>query len=235
MWNQVNDALRQSASRVLTGAASVLPGVVAMLVAVLIAALIGWFVAKLLARVLRGVGFDERMDRLGFSLLIDMSPSRSPTRLVGRTAFWLVVAFGLLVGLAAVDPVRTDLLFTALLAYLPNVIVAILLLLGGVLVARSLARSVLIGAVNMQIQSPRLLSVGVKWLVLILAATMALNHLSIGGQVLNLAFGILFGGIVLALSLAVGLGSKDVVRKSWERQAERKQQEEPADITLQHF
>jgi hypothetical protein len=111
--------------------------------------------------------------------------------------------------------------------------VAILLLVGGVLLARSLARGVLIGAVNMQIQSPRLLSVGVKWLVLVLAATMALNHLSIGGQVLNLAFGILFGGIVLALALAVGLGSKDVVRRSWERQAEK--QEEPADATLSHL
>jgi hypothetical protein len=50
---------------------------------------------------------------------------------------------------------------------------------------------------------------------------------------LNLAFGILFGGIVLALALAVGLGSKDVVRRSWERQAEK--QEEPAEATLQHL
>ena len=233
MWDQVNEALRQSASRVLTGAASVLPGVVALLVSLVIAAVVGWLVAKLLRRILRGVGFDERMDRLGFSLLIDLSPLNSPTRLVARVAFWVVMLLGLLVGLAAIDPDRTAILFTNLLSFLPNVFVAILLLLGGVLLARSLARGVLIGAVNMQIQSPRLLSVGVKWLVLVLAATMALNHLSIGGQVLNLAFGILFGGIVLALALAVGLGSKDVVRRSWERQAEKR--EEPAEATLSHL
>jgi hypothetical protein len=91
---------------------------------------------------------------------------------------------------------------------------------------------VLIGAVNLQIESARLLSIGVKWMVMVLAIAMALTHLSIGGTVLTLAFGILFGGIVLALALAVGLGSKDVVRRSWER---RTQQEEPEKSPYQHL
>jgi hypothetical protein len=85
----------------------------------------------------------------------------------------------------------------------------------------------------MQIQSARLLSVGVKWMIMVLATAMALTQLHIGGTVLTLAFGILFGGIVFALSLAVGLGSKDMVRKSWERQAERR--EEPAETPYQHL
>ena len=94
--------------------------------------------------------------------------------------------------------------------------------------ARFLARNVLIGAVNMQIQSARLLSLGVKWLVLVLAAAMALEHLGIGGGIVRLGFGILFGGIVLAMALAVGLGSKEMVSRSWERQATKtEEQEEP--------
>ena len=50
------------------------------------------------------------------------------------------------------------------------------------------------------------LSLGVKWLVLVLTAAMVLDHLEVGGNIVELAFGILFGGIVLTLSLAVGLG-----------------------------
>ena len=46
---------------------------------------------------------------------------------------------------------------------------------------------------------------------------MVLEHLEIGGTVVDLAFGILFGGIVLTLSLAIGLGSRDVVSRSLER------------------
>jgi hypothetical protein len=98
----------------------------------------------------------------------------------------------------------------------------------GTVVARFLARGVLIGAVNMQMEHAQLISVGVKWLILVLAAAMALEHLGIGGTIVQLAFAILFGGIVLALALAVGLGSKDVVRRSWERrEQETRETEQP--------
>jgi hypothetical protein len=73
-----------------------------------------------------------------------------------------------------------------------------------------------------------LLSLGVKWLVMVLAGAMALNQLGIGGDIVKLSFGILFGGIVLALALAVGLGSKDMVSRTWERQSERAE-EEPSE------
>ena len=99
-------------------------------------------------------------------------------------------------------------------------------MLVGVLLARFLARSVLISAVNMHLQSARLLSVGVKWLVMVLAGAMALGHLGIGGQIVQVSFGILFGGIVLALALAVGLGSKEMVSRSWERQSDREREVE---------
>jgi hypothetical protein len=240
MWDQVKDALGQSASRVLTGVASVLPGVVAMLVAVLLAAPVGWLVRALLRRALHGVHFDERMEHLGFGMLAEMSPNRSPTALVVRIVYWGIIALGLLVGLAAIDPLQTTIVFHAIIAYLPNLVVAILLLVVGAVVARFAGRSVLIGAVNLQVRSARLLGVGVKWLVMVLAAAMALNHLRIGGEVLTLAFGILFGGIVLSMALAIGLGSKEMVQRSWERQegdggGREEHHEETMSAPLQHL
>jgi hypothetical protein len=97
---------------------------------------------------------------------------------------------------------------------------AAILLIAGTLLARFLARSVLIGAVNEQLQYARFLSLGIKWLVLVLTAAMALEHLQIGGNIVGLAFGILFGGIVFTLALAVGLGSRDLVSRSLENHAE---------------
>jgi hypothetical protein len=103
---------------------------------------------------------------------------------------------------------------------------AAVLLIAGTLIARFLARSVLIGAVNEQLQYARFLSLGVKWLVLVLTATMVLDHLQIGGNVVELAFGILFGGIVLTLALAVGLGSRDLVSRSLESHAEHSNEQQ---------
>jgi hypothetical protein len=71
------------------------------------------------------------------------------------------------------------------------------------------------------LQYARFLSLGVKWLVLVLTAAMVLDHLEVGGVVAELAFGILFGGIVLTLSLAIGLGSRDLVSRSLGSHVER--------------
>jgi len=61
--------------------------------------------------------------------------------------------------------------------------------------------------------------------VMVLTFAMALDHLGIGGQIVQLGFAILFGGIVLTLALAVGLGSKEMVSRSWERQADKTERE----------
>jgi hypothetical protein len=233
MWSQVDEALRQSIQRVLTNLAGFLPGVVAMLLAILLAVILGTVVRWVVSRMLRLLRFDQQLERWGASALAEWSPGGSPALLAGRLVFWIIVLVGILVGLAALDSTLMPAMLERLIAYLPNVFVAVVLVLMGTVLARFLSRGVVISAVNLQLQSARLMGLGVKWLVLLLTAAMALDHLGIGGAILKLAFGILFGGIVLALALAVGLGSKDVVSRSWERQAEKRPEE--TQTPVQHL
>jgi hypothetical protein len=219
MWDRAQQALTESMSRLLSQVASLLPGIVALIVALLISAVTAWLFALVLRRSLIKIHFDERVSSWGFSSLAEWSPSKTPTLLVTRVASWLIILFGFLIGIASFDATLTSQLARSMFAYLPNVLGAVVVLLAGTLIARFLARSVLIGAVNMNLQYARLLAVGVKWLVIVLAVAMALEQLKIGAGIVNLAFGILFGGIVLALALAVGLGSKELVSRSLEREA----------------
>lgn len=217
MWDQVKQALNQSTTKFLTELAHLLPGVVALIVALLISCILAWILAGVVRRLLAGIHFDERLSRWGFTSLGEWSPMNSPTRLISRTTACLVILSGFLIGIAAFDAESTSLLVRNVLAYIPNIVGAILVLLIGSIVASFLARSVLIGAVNLNLQYGRLLSLGVKWLVVVLAVAMALEHLKIAPGIVDLAFGILFGGIVLTLVLAVGLNSKELVTKSLER------------------
>jgi mechanosensitive ion channel-like protein len=232
MWKQVGQSLNESASRILAGLASILPGAAALVLAMIVAVLVAVSVRWLLWRVLRAMRFDDRLETLGFSPVAEWSPAKSPSLLGARFAYWVVILLGLLIGLAAIDANQMSAMMGRVLFYLPNVFVAVILVLLGGVLARFLARTVLIGAVNMQIQSARLLSAGVKWMILVLAVAMALDHLSIGGDVLKLAFAILFGGIVLAMALAVGLGSKEMVSRTWEHQADRR--ESPVMASTDH-
>ncbi|HVW83410.1 MAG TPA: hypothetical protein VHB50_01970 [Bryobacteraceae bacterium] len=221
MWDQVGQTLNQSTVRVLSRLASLLPGMLALIVAVLFSALLAWLVAIVLRRFLLSVRFDEQLERWGFTGIADWSPQQSPRLLVTRVISWSIVLLGFVLGLAAFDATLTSQLAVHLFIYLPNVFAAVIVLALGSIVARYLARNVLIEAVNMNLQYARLLSLGVKWMVMVLTIAMALEHLQIGSGIVHLAFGILFGGIVFALSLAVGLGSKELVSRSLDRESAR--------------
>jgi len=229
MWEEIQQALSRSTTRVLSQAASLLPGVVALVLVLVVSIIVARLLAGILRRSLNRIHFDERMLGWGFQSLAEWSPGKSPTLLAARAAGWTVVFIGFVIGISAFDSTLTSALVLRLFEYLPNVAAAVVVLALGSVVARFLGRSVLIDAVNMNLQYARLLSTGVRWMVMVLAVAMALEHLTIGGGIIRLAFGILFGGIVLALALAVGLGSKELVRSSLEREAHRAagQSEEP--------
>jgi hypothetical protein len=184
-------------------------------VAVVIALVARWLVLRLL----RSMDFDRRAELLGLGAVADWSAVGPPSLVAARAVMWLILLAGVLAGLSALDAALPEQFARAVFAYLPNVLAALVILVLGAVLARFLARSVLIGAVNLHLPSAHVMSVGVKWLVLVLAWTMALEHLGIGQSTLMLAFAILFGGIVLALALAVGLGAKDLVRTTLEQQS----------------
>ena len=225
MWNQIRQALNESTSRVIKQIANLLPGIAALIVALLVAGILAWIITFLLRRSLRRIHFDERLSTWGLQSLAHWSASETPTVLVTRIVWWVIMLVGFLIGISAFDATLTPRFFERLFGYLPNVFAALILLFAGNMAARFLSRSVLIGAVNMNLQYARLLSAGVKWMVLVLTLAMVLDHLSIGGHIVYLAFAILFGGIVLALSIAVGLGSKDIISRSLEREASRSNEE----------
>ena len=229
MWDRVNEILNQSADRITASIANFLPGLLAVVIVLLLTLLVAWIVRRMLRRFLRSVDFDRRLDQWWFSGVSEWLPSKSPALMVARIGFWTIILVGLTMGASIVDRNLTAQAVMGLFVYLPNVLAAVLALIVGMVVVRFLARGVLISAVNMHIQSASLLSLGVKWLVMVLAGAMALEHLGIGGAIIRMSFGILFGGIVLALALAIGLGSKDMVSHTWEHQVsqEKEEAEEP--------
>lgn len=223
MGPQIEFALRQSTHRVLLVLVSFLPGVLVFLLCIIVLTGLGLLLAAICRAILSSIRFDERLAsrRLpgATTTLGDWSPSHSPALVVSRTILWVCIIVGVAIGITAFDAAyeANSQVELFVLPYLTHLIGAVLLLFLGGLIARFLSRSVLISAVNAQLQYARILSLGVKWLVLVLTAAMALDHLHIGGTIVELAFGILFGGIVFALSLAVGLGSRDLVSRSIER------------------
>jgi Conserved TM helix len=228
MVEEIRRALGLAGTRIVDAIANFLPGLLVLLLLLVAALIVAAIVRYAVLRALNGLNFDRRTELLGVPLA-EWTPSRSASKLVASAVYWTILLTGLLLGLTALDATLPSQFATAVLQYVPHVVAALAILVLGAVIARFLARAVLIEAVNTGIQSARLLSLAVKWMVLIVAAAMALDHISIGRTAMLLAFGIVFGGIVLAAALAVGLGAKDAVSRALDRQMRQPSREDKLD------
>jgi hypothetical protein len=219
MWAEIELILRQATRQIAEHVANFLPGVVVSVVLILITVIVAVVVRFLLVRTLRGLDFDRRADRWGFAPVLARPAAGTASQTVARVTFWMILLLGLLLSLTALDASMPSRLALSVFWYIPHLVAAAIILAVGAVAARFLSHSVLIGAVNMHMQSARLMSLAVKWLVLLVAVAMALDHLGIGRSILLLAFGIFFGGVILAAALAVGLGAKDAVSRAIDRQS----------------
>jgi hypothetical protein len=236
MLPQISYALHASLTRALTTLATLLPAVLAFVLAVLASALIGALLAYALRRLLVALKVDERVRSSNELGILAWSSIRSPSLLFSQVVFWTFVVLGAVIGISAFAAAysNSEHLEAVILPYVARCVGAALILLVGLIASRFLGRTALIGAVNMNLHYARLLSLGVKWMVLVLTFAMALDHLAIGGLIVDLAFGIIFGGIVLTLALAIGLGTPDLIRRSLD-QDERPFAEETPTASVRHF
>lgn len=221
MWTQVEHILAEAARRSVESVAAFMPGMLALMM-ILLAAIVVAVIARIIVlRALRGIDFDRRASQWGMGAFGDWSHTKGLSAFIARAVQWTILVIGLLTGLTALDAAMPAEFALSIFRYMPHLVAAAIVLIVGAVLAQFLSRAVLIGAVNMQLQSARVLSLFVRWMVLIVATSMALDQLGIGRQIVVLAFGLLFGGIIFAAALAIGLGAKDVVGRALERQIER--------------
>jgi hypothetical protein len=217
MVEQFDRALGLANTRIVEAVGNFLPGALVFLLVIAVALAVALALRSMVRRGLNRLDFDRRAELLGMSLA-SWTPSHSASTLIASITYWTVLMLGLLLGLTALDAALPSQFAVSVLEYVPHLLAALAIVVVGGIVARYLARAILIGAVNMGMQYARLLSLTVKWLVLIVAAAMALDHIGIGRTVLLLAFAILFGGVVLAGAIAVGLGAREAVSRALDRQ-----------------
>jgi hypothetical protein len=209
-----------------------LPGLLVVLLIMALGLLVAWVMKLIVMGVLRAARFDRYSDGSGLSLVLGRADIRSsPTLLVARIVFWLVFLSLAVAGLSAMQVDFVNQLIAEFFLYLPRLVSALLILLLGLLLANFLSRAALLGAVNSGVPSPRLISVVVRLLVMVLSFAMALEQLRIAPHIVLAAFIIAFGALMLGLALAFGLGGRDVAKRALEQQLGKRHDEEGDGVT----
>ncbi|MDZ4732549.1 MAG: hypothetical protein SGJ16_03050 [Nitrospirota bacterium] len=209
----------------------VLPKLLALLSFILLGVIVGLAIKAVLQRLLKAVRLDVLSEKWGLQAALAKAGFKQPlSQVVGRLAFWTVFVLFVFMGVDALDLPATAGLMGKILGFLPSVVAAGFLLLVGVLLGNFFAEATLIATVNAQIQEARFIANFVRWGIFLLTAAMVLTQLGIAKEIVVAAFSILFGGVVLALSIAVGLGGRNIARDMLERRW-RKDKEDGDDVT----
>jgi hypothetical protein len=219
MWQE---AMVEAFHEMTRRSALFLPKLMAMVTFLLLGLAMGWVVKLLLMRILKAIRFDALCERMGLTpALTKAGMKQGIPHLIGRLSFWIMFLFFAFMGVDALDLAATANLMSAILGFLPDLVAAILIALLGSLLANFSSEAMLIAAVNAQIQGARLIANMVRWGVLIFTGAMVLTQLGIAKEIVVAAFSIIFGGIVLAMAIALGLGGRSIAKEALERRLRR--------------
>ncbi len=189
--------------------------------------LAGWILARILRagmrRGLEAFGFERIADKSGLEALVKQGGvDLSLVGVIAGAVYWLVL---MVVVVSAANSLGLDsvaILANKVILYLPNVVVAILILVFGTVFSRMVNRVVFAWLNNTKFPGALSVSTASEYAVQIFTMFLALGQLDIGATLLTVAFAIVFGGFVLTLSLAFGLGGRDWAAeriKEWSRKA----------------
>ena len=208
-----------------------LPTFLSALLVFVLGLFMAWVVKLVVIKLFKLLKLDGLFARTGLTeTLQKMAVKDSPEKFVGRIFFWLVAASFFIVSLSMLKLPAVEQLFERFLLFLPNLLVVGVILTLGFLLGNFLGRAVLIASVNAGVKLSGLLSKTVKTIVILFSFVMSLEQLGIGRSTVIAAFTILFGGIVLALSLAFGLGGKDIAKDYLEKRFKKDKEEEKNEI-----
>lgn len=204
-----------------------LAGFVPQLIAALILLFLGWILANLarsaIGKVLDALKFDELGKKTGIEAFMRQGNiNLTLSRLIASLIYWIILLVVIVTVANSLGLTTVAELFNKVVFYLPNIIVAILVLVFGVMVARFINRVAFAYLSNMGVDAALTISTLAEYAVIIFVVFVALEQLQIGTHLLVSAFQIGFGAIGLAFALAFGLGGKDWAAGMIKRLTEKK-------------
>lgn len=203
------------------------------LIVMLIIAFLGWaiaYVLKLLVRsVLRLTKFSKLSENSGVAQLLHQAALPSTTELVSRFAFWVAWVAFVLLGVSVLGIAGLQEYISRFFLFLPRLFAALVILFFGFLAANFFARATLLAAVNANFRSSRILSIAVRVVISIFALSIVFEVLGVAEQTMLIAFGAVFGAVMLGLALAFGLGGQELAREFLERKLAKGRKEEKED------
>lgn len=199
------EAITQPAADMLGAILVALPSIFAAALMLVVSYVVGRVVSGLIANLLASIGFNTVPTRLGLGKA-PTEGQRTPSEIVGYLVLVAIMLFASIEALQLLGFGAVANLVIQFTAFAGQVILGLVIFALGLYLANLAAQTVQ----NSGVAQARLLALMARIAILALAGAMALREMGLANEIINLAFGLLLGGIALAAALAFGLGGREV-------------------------
>ena len=186
-----------------------LPNLVGFLLILLVGYVVAKVVAGIVGKLLDKVNIDRRLHESSARRYVDaVLPGASPSNGIARVVFWFIFIFFITAAIGALGIPAATGFMNDVLAYLPNVIVAILIFIVAALLSGAIAGAV----VKFMGDTPTGKVVGTvaPAVIMTIAFFMILEQLQIAPEIVRIAFTAIMFALALGLALAFGLGGREL-------------------------
>jgi len=229
MREMILSELSQALHELARGFARFLPRLIVMLILIFMGWIIAYVTKVIVGSVLRLIKFDKLSEKAGATQLLAKAALPSATEMLSRFVFWVAWLGFVLMGVSVLGILGLQEQIARFFLFVPRLFVAIFIMFFGMLAASFFSRATLLAAVNANVPSPRVLSFAVRSIIIVFVSSIAFEELGLAEQTMLVAFGIMFGALMLGLAIAFGIGGKDLAQRFLERRFVREKKEESED------
>lgn len=217
------DAVFLSLSNALNSFLAAIPLVIGALIIILIGWIIAGVLARLISEVLKRAGADRLFAEHGGEVYGSRSREIKPSVVAGELVKWLIRLVFLVAAANVLGMPQVSQLLNDVLLWIPNLIVAAIILLIAPLLARFVRGAIEVGAGQMGFSNASLLGRIAEVAIVAFAVIIAVNQLGIAANLVNTLFIGVVAAIAIAFGLAFGLGGRDVaaqLTQAWYEQSQ---------------
>lgn len=225
-------AISRPASAMLNTILVAIPNVIAAGIIVALAYIVGRFAGNLLTQFLATTGFDRTIGSLGLfsqgtaSGIAD-APDGSPTataspagtapvtpsKAVGTAVFVAIVIFGLMEAFRQLNFTYASRIMAEILALFGQVLFGSIIIAAAVLIAQFVSRAIIASGS----QGAKLGATLAKVAIIVLGVAIGLRFMGLADDIINMAFGLILGGLALGTAIALGLGGREPMERLLQR------------------
>jgi hypothetical protein len=186
--------------------------IMVMIGVMIVGLVVSWLLRKMMEKLLKFFRFDKWAAGVGIITFLERGGVKAlPSAIISRIIFWILIIAFFSFGLSWVGISQFTEYASRITSALPHIVISTIIVIVGIIFSTFLSRVIYMACENANIGYGDVISKSVRILLVIITFGIVFEYMGVGSTIISISFLIIFGGMILALSLALGIGLSTVI------------------------